>query len=140
MLHEDFNPLVGKLLPVSQAQEVALRRKMYVFVGITFLLATTLVMLMVFRPYPVAMVVVFVGIIACKYTLIITAVKLSGLHYNARNSLRKKGYKVCPGCMYDLESLEDQGICPECGQAYTPEGLKSKWESLYTKLLQKAGR
>jgi len=140
MMHGDFNPLDVKLLPVSQAQEVALRRRMYVLVGITFLLAVTLVMLMTLRPYPVAMVVIFVAIIGCKYTLIITAVKLSGLHYNARMSLRKKGYKVCPGCMYDLESLEDQGVCPECGLAYTPEGLKSMWEGLYTKLLQKAGR
>lgn len=140
MLPEDFNPLVGKLLPVSQAAEVALRRRIYVFVGIAFVLVLTLVMLIVFRPYPAAMVVVFVGIIACKYTLIVTAVKLMGLHYSARSSLRKRGYRVCPGCMYDLEALEESGKCPECGLAFSPESLKSTWEGLYTKLLQKAGR
>jgi hypothetical protein len=39
--------------------------------------------------------------------------------------------RICPGCLYDLRTLEESGLCPECGRPYTPSSLKDAWERTY---------
>lgn len=40
---------------------------------------------------------------------------------------RSKLYRICP-CGYDLAGSPIEGLCPECGDAYTPQSLKEHWE------------
>ncbi|HLP85172.1 MAG TPA: hypothetical protein VK157_12555 [Phycisphaerales bacterium] len=38
-----------------------------------------------------------------------------------------RDYRVCWKCGYDLRDLQQQGICPECGSAFTMTELREKW-------------
>ena len=35
--------------------------------------------------------------------------------------------RLCPRCHYELDGLVLAGICPECGDPYTPESLAGAW-------------
>jgi len=45
--------------------------------------------------------------------------------------LRKRAaaadWRLCLACVYPL--ADDEGVCPECGRAYTIDGLKKDWLS-----------
>jgi hypothetical protein len=41
--------------------------------------------------------------------------------------LRAADWLLCPHCLYDLGGLDEAGACPECGHAYTHEGVASRW-------------
>lgn len=45
-----------------------------------------------------------------------------------RRRLRATGAAICPGCGYDLVET-DVPICPECGDAWTPESARAAWRS-----------
>ena len=42
-------------------------------------------------------------------------------------SLIESAVLVCPECQYPLESLPNDGICPECGTPYSKALLVQKW-------------
>ncbi|MFA6043786.1 MAG: hypothetical protein WC718_02275 [Phycisphaerales bacterium] len=66
--------------------------------------------------------------------------KLSGAHFAAIQSLRRSGYRVCPGCTYDLASMPPgPGVCPECGRPFDDASLKERWEEVYEVLQKKPG-
>jgi len=39
--------------------------------------------------------------------------------------------RICPQCLYSLEDGRPDGVCPECGTAYTEEGLHEAWAFLH---------
>jgi len=43
--------------------------------------------------------------------------------------LAQCGYRVCPGCGYDLAGLPDPYTCPECGARFTLEGVAEFWKA-----------
>lgn len=45
--------------------------------------------------------------------------------------LRACNDRICPQCMYSLEDGRPDGVCPECGTAYTDESLHSAWAFLH---------
>ena len=53
----------------------------------------------------------------------------------ARDDLRRRAYRVCPACGYELTERSIEGRCPECGSEYTPLSLKRDWEATYRRLL-----
>lgn len=48
-----------------------------------------------------------------------------------REKLRACNDRICPQCMYSLEDGRPDGTCPECGTAYTDEGLHAAWAFLH---------
>lgn len=66
--------------------------------------------------------------------------KLSAAHFTALKDLRQIGYRVCPGCTYDLVSTpHGPGVCPECGLPFDDDSLKERWEVIYELLQKKPG-
>lgn len=47
------------------------------------------------------------------------------------DSLKARGFRVCPTCCYSLEGCEAEGPCPECGEPYDPEYLELTWSIAY---------
>jgi hypothetical protein len=47
-------------------------------------------------------------------------------------ALRKIDFRVCPGCSYDLRALEAEGVCPECGKAFTQDTLADDWKWFFS--------
>lgn len=41
--------------------------------------------------------------------------------------VKKRGWNVCPECMYPLDQSASSGACPECGRGYTHEQLRETW-------------
>lgn len=48
-----------------------------------------------------------------------------------REKLRACNDRICPQCLYSLEDGRPDGTCPECGMAYTDEGLHAAWAFLH---------
>ncbi|MCC6952159.1 MAG: hypothetical protein IT433_12040 [Phycisphaerales bacterium] len=48
------------------------------------------------------------------------------------------GWKRCWHCGYDLTGAAADGLCPECGNAYTRENLAAKWRLLAHKQAPKS--
>lgn len=46
-------------------------------------------------------------------------------------SLKARGFRVCPTCCYDLEGCDSEGPCPECGDLYDPKYLELTWTVAY---------
>jgi hypothetical protein len=40
----------------------------------------------------------------------------------------RAGYRLCTACRYDLSESVPEGLCPECGAAYTHDGLARSWK------------
>ncbi|MFI4915047.1 MAG: hypothetical protein ACIAS6_00895 [Phycisphaerales bacterium JB060] len=34
---------------------------------------------------------------------------------------------LCPECLYDLRTLDEAGVCPECGRAYEHAAVRRQW-------------
>ena len=47
------------------------------------------------------------------------------------DNLKAKQFKVCDQCRYDLTKHADEGVCPECGKAYTRASLEAAWRRVY---------
>jgi hypothetical protein len=43
-------------------------------------------------------------------------------------------FRLCLRCRYSLTDLEPDGVCPECGKAYTAKGLEEGWARTYPAL------
>lgn len=43
---------------------------------------------------------------------------------------RQLSWLACERCMYDLGSLDESGVCPECGRPYERERVRARWERL----------
>ena len=52
----------------------------------------------------------------------------------------QRDFLVCPGCRYDLSSLTNAGVCPECGASYTAEELVGSWRWMYQTDLRRRER
>lgn len=49
-----------------------------------------------------------------------------------QRSLIAAHLRICPICRYRLEGMSEAGLCPECGTAYAPVGLKIIWCNAYS--------
>lgn len=47
-----------------------------------------------------------------------------------RGPLRETRGRLCPDCLHDLRGIGDEGVCPECGSAFTRESLADWWGSV----------
>lgn len=66
--------------------------------------------------------------------------RLSAAHFGALQILRRDGYRICPGCTYDLsKAAAGAGVCPECGRPFDEASLKERWEEIYAMLQRKPG-
>lgn len=129
-----------KLEPVTSDAERRLRRTIRAHGAVILLLAFTMVGVMIWQK-TAAPIFVFVPIIIGLVTwTAILASDLGDLHKKARDKLRREGYKFCARCEYDLATLPDEGLCPECGSPYTRAELEAHWEHAYKRLLDKPGR
>jgi hypothetical protein len=45
--------------------------------------------------------------------------------------IRAASFKACLTCRYPLRDQPASGMCPECGAAYTREGLERSWRWTY---------
>jgi len=59
--------------------------------------------------------------------IVIISLVVRCLEQRLRGRAQAAGWRLCPNCLYPLEGNE--GICPECGRAYTIDGLKRDWLS-----------
>ena len=126
-------------LPVSTEAERRARRRMYGLVGLMLVAAVVMVIgLTVFHQLWMLGLapLIWVGGMGCAFL----ATRIANANYDGKKHLERIGFKVCPGCEYDLTALPDSGTCPECGGLYEPEMLKERWRDIYTKLEEKAGR
>ncbi len=41
---------------------------------------------------------------------------------------RAVAYRMCVRCWYSLAGSPAGGVCPECGEPYTPEDLRERWQ------------
>lgn len=44
-----------------------------------------------------------------------------------RDVLREREYRFCTACLYDLTGHQPEGVCPECGRAFSPDLLRAAW-------------
>lgn len=52
-----------------------------------------------------------------------------------RRALTAAEFRACPRCGYTLRGLPRSGTCPECGDLYTPDGLRAAWSKLLERRL-----
>jgi hypothetical protein len=135
-----MRPALTKLQSVSTDGERRQRRRFYVITAVQLALASGVVVCALWLRLLPAVLTLVAAIILLNFYLLWQVTRLSGMQWAARERLRKTGYRVCHGCSYDLSSSPDAGVCPECGQEYTPEQLKEAWEASYKKMLEKVGR
>lgn len=50
-----------------------------------------------------------------------------------RRAVRESGWRLCPYCAYNLSTLGDAGVCPECGNAFDIESDARFWEDIGVK-------
>lgn len=53
--------------------------------------------------------------------------------------LRRREWRACTGCCYDLRGLPKHGVCPECGLVYDVSEVRRYWEgnmALFGRLLR----
>jgi hypothetical protein len=57
------------------------------------------------------------------------ALQLLKWHVEKRMAARvaAANYRLCPGCLYSLVELGNEGSCPECGRAFSTTGLVAIW-------------
>ncbi len=129
-----------KLEPVTNDAERRLRRFVRALGAIILTIAFSMVGIMIWQK-SAAPIFVFVPIIIglAAWTVILTS-DLGDLHKKARDQLRREGYKFCTRCEYNLATLPDEGVCPECGASYNRAMLEAHWEQAYMRLLDKPGR
>ena len=129
-----------KLETVASEPERARRRRLYIVLGFQGIWVGLLLCFALVLHFGPGVIVCVVVIVITNFYMLWTTTQLSGMQWSARQQLRRNGYKVCPACSYDLASSPDEGICPECGLAYSPQMLKERWESAYQRMLEKTGR
>ncbi|MCX5691937.1 MAG: hypothetical protein NTV94_19445 [Planctomycetota bacterium] len=132
------NPL--HLEAVASDAERTRRRRLYIVLGFQGIWVSVLLLFASVFHFLPGVIACLVIIILTNFYLLWTATQLSGMQWSMRQRLRKSGYKICPQCSYDLSASPLEGICPECGFAYSPQILKERWESAYQRMLAKSGR
>jgi hypothetical protein len=72
----------------------------------------------------------FHGLVESAMVLIGVAALFTVPHLRIRRIARRlaeHGNLLCTTCYYPLDRLPDHGQCPECGQAYTFDGVRIFW-------------
>ncbi|MFI4915046.1 MAG: hypothetical protein ACIAS6_00890 [Phycisphaerales bacterium JB060] len=46
---------------------------------------------------------------------------------------------ICPECLYDLRTLDEAGVCPECGRAYEHKAVRAQWVDAQRRLRRTRG-
>lgn len=73
------------------------------------------------------------------WTLLIASLVLSLLAFavwsvlwtRAKREVQRLHFRLCPNCRYDLSACQPDGLCPECGRAYTDADLRRIWRAAY---------
>jgi len=71
-----------------------------------------------------------------KYTRIMILMLLANIatiyqivqYKRVANLFRRHHGKICGNCLFPLEGLDDEGVCPECGHSYEIEKTIQGWQ------------
>lgn len=121
------------VLPVATPRERRLRSAVWIAAGVIVVGIIGAILAAVFHRKAVAIALAF-PLWAAVVFLVRSVVLLSVAHFEARRGLDRAGYRVCPGCEYDLAALPESGVCPECGREYDPVLLRMRWREIYDRL------
>lgn len=64
---------------------------------------------------------------------IVMTILVGGLvqrRHTVRNLVETQRGLICPRCLFVLSAGED-GVCPECGKAFTTKGLRDYWDRTF---------
>lgn len=127
-------------VPLATPRERAMRRLIRINLGVIGLAVGVMLVSVLQFHHPAGAIAGVPIIWLSVMVMLAITTKLSAAHYAALQQLRREGYRVCPGCEYDLQAQPPgPGVCPECGRAFDEAGLRERWERIYELLQRKPG-
>lgn len=127
-------------LPLATPRERALRRTIRLMLAMILLAVVGMLLSVGYFQRPAGALIGIPVIWVSVMVMLAVTTKVSAAHYSALQQLRREGYRVCPGCEYDLRALPPgDGVCPECGRRFDEASLKERWEEVYESLQKKPG-